>query len=161
MNTGQSILTIGALALFSFIIISFGNLQSNYTSVSLLNESIVTGSGICQSMIDEISAKSFDEGTVSGAIADSEGLTSPVSLGPDAGESSSAQYDDVDDYNNHTRTVSSERLGDFNVSVSVFYVNFDAPETENASTSFVKKINVIVTSDLIEGNIKQTSVMSY
>jgi len=161
MNTGQSILTIGALALFSFIIIYFENLQSNYISISLLNESIVTGSGICQSMIDEISAKSFDERTVSASISENDGLTSPASLGPDAGEATSALYDDIDDYDNHTRIVSSERLGDFNVSVRVFYVNFADPETENISTSFVKKINVVVTSALIDGNIKQTSVMSY
>ncbi len=161
MNTGQIILTVGAMMLFSFIVISFGDLQSNFTTISLMNESIVTGSGICQSIVDEINAKSFDETTVGGAITVKEGLTVSASLGPDGGETNYLLYDDVDDFDNHARTVSSERLGDFVATVTVSYVNFDTPDTESMTRSFYKKVSVEVTTDLLDGTITQTSVVSY
>jgi len=56
---------------------------------------------LAEALMDEILSKRYDENTPEGGVPPCSASTTPCSttLGPDTGETSRADYDDVDDYN--------------------------------------------------------------
>ena len=87
---------------------------------------------LAQSMLNEITAKAFDENSdrAGGFVRCSQGsaasCTSPTALGPDSGEGRN-QFDDVDDYHGLTQLADSRNNSlagiyqGYQLQVSVFY----------------------------------------
>src|ERR1035437_10040716 len=100
MGTGQTMITLLAMVLLSFLILRVNNsfLQTNTTLYDTKFE--VLGYSLAQSIIQEIEKLHFDQNTVSAVLSDSTLLTS--TLGPDSGETTADTFNDVDDYNNYT-----------------------------------------------------------
>jgi hypothetical protein len=94
-------------------------------------------------MIQEIEANSFDQNTVSAAVATTSGLS--TTLGPESGETF-ATYNDIDDYNNYTRVDSTLPSAVFNVKCKVDYVTSAAPDVATSTPTWNKRISVYVTS---------------
>ena len=99
MNTGQTILTIGAFVLLTTI------LQGLYNSLSNVGADIASGQDgilattIATSYCETVNRLAFDQVTDTSDVA----LTSPLFLtypcGPEAGEDSLANFNDFDDLN--------------------------------------------------------------
>jgi len=156
MNTGQMLLTLGALVLLSTLTLNINGTLLSSVSTTLEMESILNAVSVAQSMLDEAMAKSFDEKTVNNRIYTYSGMTSPSLLGRESGESiagfdstylSRTLFDDVDDYHNYRRRVFNERLGWFEATATVTYVQETAPDNNSSTQTFAKRITVRVTND--------------
>ncbi len=161
MNGGQQILAIGAIVLLSFIVLSYGNSSNGMLETAFFNEGVISGSALAQSLMEEIQSRAFDEATISQAVTSVNNLTSSNSLGPDNGESDISSFDDVDDYNGYTKTDSLSRMGNFTVSVDIYYVEEMNPEVKSLSKTFSKRIDVEVVNSAVSTSITFSNVVSY
>ena len=170
MNTGQSILTIGAMLLLSVLILRVNgsiNSSGQYVSTSKIG---LTAISLAQSRLEEIKSKAFDEKTVSNVQSSTSNLTSPAKLGPDAGESY-PNFDDIDDYNGFTWTdtvqvdpnlpKSGSNVEYFNESCSVVYVPSTPPFSTSNTQTWNKMITVSVTHKMMTDTITISTIFSY
>jgi len=155
--TGNYLLTVGALALLSILILSTNNsIQNNDISITE-SKIIITGTSLGQTLIDEIRSKVFDEAEISGSVSSESDLSS--SLGPDGGENftmpdsavsntflSASNYNDIDDYNGYIRIVDTPNAENFTLTCSVTYAELSNPDVSAGSKSYCKKVTVTVTS---------------
>jgi len=152
MNTGQTMITLLAMVLLSFLILRVNNmfLQTNTTLYTTKFE--VLGYSLAQSMLQEIERLSFDQNTVSAAISDSSNLSS--TLGPETGETNDSLFNDIDDYNNFTRsdTVPDHNGIVFNLRCKVEYVLPTTPDVATSSKTWQKRITIFVTSPYMTQN---------
>lgn len=161
MSTGQSMLVIVGLLLFSIFMLTVYRSSTARISLTLLNEATITATGIGQSLIDEIQVKAFDEKTVGTSISTPDSLTPSGSLGKDTGETLLTHFDDVDDFHNYTRTDSLSRLGAFNSKVTVSYVQKFTPEVKTTTRTFSKRIDVFVMNQALTDTIKLYHIITY
>lgn len=154
MGGSQMFLILGALVLLSILILNVNRTWSGAEEIKTSAEFLLTATNVGQGLIDEISIKAFDQViSIDPNVTDVASLTPPNSLGPDAGETNRNLYNDVDDYHNQTFTVSTPRLGDFNITISVFYVNQNTMAASNVRT-WTKKIQAtIVAPNLFDENM--------
>jgi len=134
---------------------------SSRVSLTLLNEATITATGLGQSLIDEIQVKAFDEKTVNSSVSTSDSLTLSSSFGKDAGETLVTHFDDIDDYHNYTRSDTLSRLGQFNSSVIVSYVQKFNPDSKTSIRTFSKRIDVFVMNQALTDTIKLYHIITY
>lgn len=149
---GELLQTIGAMIIFSLILLSATKLiqRSTYMQVEGAMEREVVA--VAQDIIEEGRTQDFDEITVDKALppADIPGdFTGSAYLGPDAGEDTRSDFDDFDDYNGWEETVETEH-GEFELSAEVFYVTPEDHDSTGTRTTF-KKMRVFVTSEFLTG----------
>jgi hypothetical protein len=111
MSSGQQILVLGAIILFSIFILRVYSTENGHIKNSITNEAIITATGVAQTLLEQIETESFDQNTVSKSVSTPDSLTAPISLGPDAGENSVTKFNDVDDYNNYSEVDTMGILG--------------------------------------------------
>ena len=145
MNGHHMLMVLAAVVLFSLLAINVN--RTLYTSESQTNKSeyLATATAVGQSVINKISNKAFDQGTINNPPFSYGILTSPDSLGHETGEAVSS-YNDVDDFNNYTESDSTPRSDVYNVHVLVNYVDDNNAKTVVNVKSHTKRIEVLVTS---------------
>lgn len=161
MGSTQLILIAGSLVLLGFISLTIYNSFNSKTDSDLYNEAYITASGISQSIIDQILTKSFDQNTRTTSVSNPSSLTPVASLGPDPGESSVVQFNDVDDYKNYTRVDTMAVLGIFNTRVDVNYVSKMNPDQISGTQTFTKRIDVFVTNAYLKDTLKIKYATAY
>jgi len=161
MNGAQQLLAIAAIFLLTTLILNVNRSTTDKIITTYSNESFITGTGIAQSMIDEIIVKSFDENTVDKPVFETSSLTPSSSFGPDGSETDYRDFDDIDDYDGYTKTESTDRMGDFNIQVHVGYVLPDNLEQETSQRTFTKRIKVMVTNFSLPDTIKLYQIVGY
>src|SRR3972149_2931687 len=129
MISSHMMFVVGAFALLSLITLSVNSIIVEKATVMLDTEASITGISIAQAMIDEIQSKEYDTQTVSARVYKTADLTPPSLLGREAGEGIATPdifpyacvsvFNDVDDYNDYRRTVTTARLSTFSVLDSV------------------------------------------
>jgi len=161
MSGAQQILAIASIFLLTTLILNVHRSTGEKILTTYTNESFISGTGVAQSMMDEITVKSFDEKTVHNPVFDTESLTSKNSFGPDNGEESIYKYDDIDDYHNYTNTKTTDRMGEFYIKVLVSYVERDNLEKESSVRTFTKRIKVMVTNFNLPDTIRLSQIVGY
>lgn len=161
MSSYQTLMVIGSLFILSTLTLSFYNTNTEQLLSSTDNEAIIASTGIAQSILDEIQTRSFDEFTTTKPTTATDSLTSAFSLGPESGETSSNQFDDIDDYNGYSENNTDTRLGSYNVAVDVGYVTFANPSTFTNSRSFTKRINVKVYGQYMSDTLSMSHIVAY
>lgn len=161
MNTGQTLLVTVGLLLFTIFVLTVYRSTTSRFAFAIANEALLTGTGLAQSLIDEITTKSFDERTIGKVVTTPDSLTPINLLGPDVGENDFSKFDDIDDYNGHQRTDNLPRLGNFISNVTVYYVNINNPDIVSNTRTFAKKIDVFVRNNFITDTIKMYRVITY
>ncbi len=106
MSTNQSLFSLGALLLFSLISLRFNSTVLENTTVEVENKVYLTAFSLADDLIEEIKQKAFDAATIKFPTTDPSDLTSAYSLGP-GGWEVYPNYNDIDDFNGFTRTVSA------------------------------------------------------
>ena len=151
MGTGQTLITMLAMVLLSFLILRTNNLFLQTTTTLNTTKFEVLAFSLAESMIQEIEANPFDQNTVSAVVSSPTSLS--TTLGPETGETF-ATFNDIDDFNNYTRidTVPEKSGVVFNIKCKVDYVLSTAPDVPTSTKSWNKMITVYVTSPFMIQN---------
>ncbi|MBM4176633.1 MAG: hypothetical protein FJ213_10755 [Ignavibacteria bacterium] len=154
MHSNQLLLVAGALGILGLLIISTNTATFQNLAVKLENRSTLSTISIAQSLIEEIKTKSFDENTLIGFQHSVNNLTVASSFGPE-GESY-PNFDDIDDYHNYSRTISTDDSNAITAVVKVSYVNESQPEYTSTTNTYLKKVTI----ELTGGNLLQKITLS-
>ncbi|MCW8849008.1 MAG: hypothetical protein OQJ81_03440 [Melioribacteraceae bacterium] len=161
MNTGQMMITLGALALLSLVVLRMNNGFLNTSGILLDSKLGVLATSVATSMVEEATGKAFDAQTHSTTVSSLASLTSPSSLGPASGEAY-ADFNDFDDYNGFHKIDNTMPAAEFSVDCEVYYVTDTDLEKKSTSRTWHKRIDVYVSSKSMYGHdeIPDTVVMS-
>lgn len=175
MNTGQSLLSIGALLLLSLTVLRVNNSILYSDMVMSDSKYAMMANSIATSLIEKASrlradgqSMHFDENTILNQLIDSTQLTPWTSLRPETGEATEEQYDDFDDYNGYTQEDVYYGSVTFYSRCEVCYVMPNNPDVMLNTTSWHKKLSVAVTwrqnnqpVGFVPDTIKQSTIFSY
>jgi hypothetical protein len=160
MNTGQMIMSMGAMVLFSTVML-------RVNTSNLMNEAIrdqaqygVLATSIATSIIEQAQSKAFDEHSDSNSVSDEDELTLAANLGPEAGETYDT-FNDFDDFDGYTKRDSTMPSAVFDILCSVVYVKDDEIHKSTTNRTWHKKINVTVSSPFSQDTFRTSSIYSY
>lgn len=159
MSTGESLISIGALIVFSLVSLNFNTTILENTTVEVENKVYLTAFSLADDLIEEIRQKAFDAATVDFPTTNPASLTSPYSLGHNSSEIY-PNYNDVDDFNGFTKIVSAPHAENYHVTCSVYYVDSDNPDNITLTQTFYKKVIVTVSSPYLRHNIQLSQIMT-
>lgn len=165
MNTGQMLLTIGAMILLSTLILRVNNNFAGNTETVYDSKFAILATSVGASVIEEAMGKAFDDNTAGAPASKLSDLTEPHKLGPEGGESYSS-FNDFDDYNGYVKIDSTMPSAVFDIQCTVCYVDPNSPDVTSNSRTWTKKISVIVYADsnstsLMKDTVKLSSLFSY
>ena len=158
MNTGQMLLTVGAIMLLSSMILRFNRTVLTSDDVMYNSKYNVLASSLCTSLIEEAKGKAFDQETDSAAINKTDLLSK--SLGPDFGEKYE-DFNDFDDFNGLIKVDSTMPSAVFYVTSKVTYVDASDPNKVSSSPTWRKAITVTVISPSMSSPVQMSSIYSY
>ncbi len=156
MNTGQMLITIGALMLLSVVILRVNNNFLNTSALMMETKQGVLAVSLGTSILEDATGKAFDQNTDTAAVT----LTSQLStLGPDNGEDHMDKFNDFDDYDGLFIVDSTLPSAHFIIMCEVDYIVDGSPETVTTSKTWNKRLTVRVTTDQT-GAFQDTVVLS-
>lgn len=155
MNTGQAMLSLGALLLLSFISLNFNSTILQTSTVEIEDKVYLTAFSLGDDLIEEIKQKAFDERTLEFQAINENQLTFPC--GPETGEVYPF-FDDMDDFNNYSKPVSLPHVEDYTVTAKVNYVNSSGQDI--SVQSFFKKVTITVSSKYLSSPLELKFIFS-
>lgn len=160
MNTGQMMLSIGAMLLLSTIMLRVNS--SNMLNETLRDEAQfgVLATSLATSIIEEAVSKSFDEHSDSNSVSTLSELTLAANLGPENGETQQT-FNDFDDFDGFSKVDSTMPSATFEINCSVGYVSSSNILVKSSNATWHKKIDVVVTSPFLRDTIVASSIFSY
>jgi hypothetical protein len=159
MNTGHSLLSIGALLLFSLVSLNFNSSVLSNTTVEVENKVYLTAFSLADDLIEEIKQKAFDAATVDFPTTDPSTLTAASDLGHGWWETY-PDFNDIDDFNNFVQTVSAPHAEDYHINCTVTYVDGDNPDQVVTTQTFYKKATVSVSSPYLRHPIQLSQIFT-
>lgn len=160
MNTGQTIITLGAMYLLAVLVLQTNKNFMMTEDVMMNSKFGVLAVSLGTSLIEEASSKAFDSYTDTTAITNVNLLTAANGLGPKDGEVY-PNFNDFDDFNNYSRIDTTMPSAPFKLKCSVVYINPANPEVPVNYRTWHKKIMVTVTSKFMPDTIRLSSIYSY
>ncbi|MDI6804409.1 MAG: hypothetical protein QME58_11285 [Bacteroidota bacterium] len=175
MSTNQTLLTIGALILFSTLIVSFYQLLARSGDTVDSAQLGIYQLTLATTYMELANGLNFDEATIDSNItaANMNLLTHPNLLGPENPppayedpETSFSTFDDIDDLNNFSIIEGSNPgiIGTYKTTFKVYYVNPDnINQIELSNRTFVKRLDLFVSriQPLSTDTLKTSMVMGY
>jgi hypothetical protein len=162
MNTGQMIMTLGAMMLLSTIMLRVNT--ANLTNESIRDDAQfgVLATSLATSIIEEAQSKAFDEKSDTMNVSALTQLTSV--LGPETGETEDT-FDDFDDYNGFTKRDSTMPSATFDISCQVVYVEPGNITGSTSNRTWNKKLIVTITRPVSADSsvlaLRTASIFSY
>jgi hypothetical protein len=144
-NTGQTMLVLGALVIFSLLLPSLnGSLLYSDRTITSTNAEL-TAIALSQKFLAEASTKVFDKVCLTSHPTHASDMTAVASLGKDTGETY-PNFNDVDDYDNLSLTDSTSLPSVlYTITATCDYVDPANPDNISSSPTFVKKLRITVT----------------
>lgn len=163
MNTGQTLLAVGAMILLSVLILRVnGTFLTTGTAIMDTKFDILSTS-IAISQLEEISRRRFDQYTVTSPATSLSQLS--TTLGRESGEPAppnDASYDDIDDYNNYYKDITDMPSAKFHVLCHVNYVQPSALNDSTTVPTWFKKVTVEVWPELQNADtVRISQIFSY
>ena len=153
MNTGQTILTLGAVILWSFTVLLTNRSSLQHGTIINQTQIDVYAVSLAQAKIEEASGKSFDQYSASDTLGNGNAitalsqLTDPTHLGKESGENY-PDFNDFDDYNyfsgNNPFKIYVPGVDTFRIQTTVFYVDTTDPNGQSNFRTWHKKMIVKV-----------------
>lgn len=166
MNTGQMLITMGAMFLLSMIILSVNSGYSRNSDMILDSKFDILAVSLATSIIEDANGKAFDANTVgTGNIVLYPSQLS--SLGHGGGEyyvsRDSNNFNDFDDYHGLNITYNDSTLESavFKIECEVGYISDTNPDVFVTSKTWYKRLDVYLSSASMTDTIKMSTVMSY
>ena len=143
MNTGQTILTIGAFVLLTTILQGLYNALGNVGSDISSGQDGILATTIATSYCESVNRLAFDQITDTSDVA----LTTPLLLsypcGPEAGEDSIADFNDFDDLNGYSEVKVAGGSGrSYQTTFTVSYVDEADLSTIVPLRTYLKRLDM-------------------
>ena len=158
MNTGQTIMTMGAMMLLSAVVLRVNTSNLNNESIRDQAQYGVLATSIATSIIEEAQSKSFDHFTDTNSVSLLTQLSS--TLGPEGSETEET-FNDFDDYDGFTKRDSTMPSAIFDIACEVVYVNPNDIQGSTTNRTWHKKINVTISSPFSPDTFRTASIFSY
>jgi hypothetical protein len=146
MSTGQTLLTLGAMALLSTVLLNFYRLSGASSDQIASGQDGILATTIATSYMEIAKGVAFDSVTDTSDIAlyNPSVLTSPAALGPEtADEDSIYDFNDFDDFDDFTAVKVAEGTGrTYTTKFKVNYVSAANVETISATRTFLKRLDL-------------------
>jgi len=146
MSGINSLLAIGAMFIFSLISLRFNSAVLQTTQLEVENKVYLTAFSLGDDLIEEIKPRAFDEETLVFRSINLNQLTPSTSLGPDSGETSASDFDDIDDFKGYSKPISLPHAEGFLVQSDINYVQEDNFDQISSVQTFYKRIDITVSS---------------
>lgn len=154
----QSMLSLGALLIFSLISLRFDTAVLENTGVEVENKVYLTAFSLADDLLEEIKLRAFDANTVQFPITNPAGLTN-YPLGPSSSEVY-PNFNDIDDFNGYHRIIDAPHAEKYEVFCEVYYVGEDTPEIKSSIRTFYKRTDITVTSPYLKNPVKLSSIFT-
>jgi hypothetical protein len=157
-NTGQTMLVLGALVLFSLLLPSLnGSLLYSDRTVTSTNAEL-TAISLAQKILAEANTKVFDKVCLTSHPTQATQMTAVASLGKDTGETY-PNFNDVDDYKNLSLTDSTSLPSvRYTISATCDYVDPANPANISSNPTYVKKLRVTITGPYLINPITEAAL---
>lgn len=167
MGTSQSILSIGAMLLLTFLILRFNSIQLTSSEAAYNAKFSIVANSLANSIIEEAKDKVFDEVVLDSTVVINSASNFSTYLGKDAGEVYPF-FDDFDDYDD-LFVVDSLSLKDpqtglttmFEIRSEVDYVDDLTPDKKSLNKSYHKRLTVSIISSAMVDTVKISTVFSF
>jgi hypothetical protein len=145
LGSGHTLLTLGAFVLLSTILVNFYGTSASAGDAIGSGQDGIFLTTITTSFIEQAQGLAFDAvtDTMHVGLSNVTSLTSPLYLGPEAGEDSLYSFNDFDDFNGFSierEAGTSNRR--YRAEFTVSYVNPTDLETVSLSRTFVKRLDI-------------------
>ena len=160
MTSGESLLSVGALLVFSLVSLNFNSSVLQNTTVEVENKVYLTAFSLADDLIEEVKQKAFDAATVNFPTTNTASLTPAGSLGP-ANWEDYPFYNDIDDFNGFEKDVSAPHAENYEVSCQVYYVDKDNPDVVSSTQTFYKKVTVTVNSPYLRNPVQLSQIFTH
>ena len=161
MSSPQFLLLLGAILIFSNLVITHNRTSMSQALIVYENESFIYAKSLGQSLLEEMETRDFDENTINDGLSDPEGLTDPGNLTSESGENSMDKFDDIDDFNGFVFVDPTSGHGDYNCTPEVYYVDQDYPDTKESTKFFSKRVDIVITNQYLLSEITMSRIYSY
>ncbi|HOI28670.1 MAG TPA: hypothetical protein PLZ15_02835 [Melioribacteraceae bacterium] len=171
MNTGQMLITIGAVFLLSMVILTTNRGLITTNSTMIDNRYGILATSLATSTIEKATGKAFDNNTDTIAVTSLTTLTNINYLGIDAGENATNPegFNDFDDYNCYRTNPKLDTLAFegtnrrivFRTFCRVDYVSLNNPNSAYNQRTWHKRLIVRVISPEMTDTIKLSTIYSY
>lgn len=146
MSGVNSLLSIAAIFLFSLISMRFNSVALQTVQLEIENKVYLTAFSLGDDLLEKIKQRAFDEETLVFHSINPDELTQASNLGPDAGENSVSDFDDIDDYKGYSMEVSLPHVEGFNIQSDINYVQEDNFDQISNIQTFYKRVDITVSS---------------
>jgi hypothetical protein len=145
LGSGHTLLTLGAFVLLSTILVNFYGTSASAGDAIGSGQDGIFLTSITTSFIEQAQGLAFDSitDTMHVGLSDITSLTSPLSLGPEAGEDSLQAFNDFDDLNGFSierEAGTSNRR--YRAEFVVSYVDMTDLEKVLMSRTFIKRLDI-------------------
>jgi hypothetical protein len=171
MNTGQTLLTIGAFMFLTTIMLNFYRLVADTGDTIASGQDGILATTIATSYMELANGMAFDDVTDTSNV----GLTSTIfltaasSLGTEAGEDSLDSFNDFDDFNHRDFVKQANGTNrSYKVHFDVYYVNPNNINQKSSVQTYVKRMDIktwrifpVATSATEIDTVRNSLVMGY
>jgi len=172
MNTGQTLLTVAAIVLLGFTVLTVNSTTLQHGNILVQTKIGVYATSLAISRVEEASGKAFDEASITYQFSDPSDmgpLADPTNLGPEGGyesayQDSTQRFDDFDDYNQpgHTMRLYVPMVDSMGIHSRVWYVDPANPNgTLPTTKSWSKKMFVRATASNMRDTVNMYYIFSY
>ena len=155
----QSMLSIGALMIFSLISLRFDSAVLQNVEVEVENKVYLTAFSLADDLIEEIKQKAFDQQTVVFKAITPDALTPAGSLDKEAGEVW-PNFNDIDDYNNYSKPVSLPHAENYTVKSKINYVQATDQDQISTTQTYFKRVDIFVDSPYLKHQLKLSYIFT-
>jgi hypothetical protein len=167
MNTGQTMLSMGAMMLLSFLVLRFNSIHLTSAQASYNSKFGIVATSLANSLIEEAKDKAFDAVALDTTKTINSATDFSTTLGKEGGEVY-PDFNDFDDYNNlyylDTLSLINPQTGaatGFEIRAKVVYVSDANPDVTSGIKTYHKKMTVSVISSAMMDTVKLTTVFSF
>jgi hypothetical protein len=161
VNTGQMLLVMGAILLFSLMLPSLNGTILYNDSALVTSQAQINAFGLAQRYLAEAGTMAFDEASVGSHPALTSQMTPVASLGRESGENY-PHFDDLDDYMDlsvtDSTTLSSVR---FDITGNVTYMDPANPSHTSTVRTFLKRVRITVSGPYLIDPASQAAMPIY
>lgn len=145
MTTGQTLLTLVAFVFLSTVLMNFYATSASTGNGISSGQDGILATTISTSYFEIAQGLSFDQITDTSTVAynNPAALTLPLLLGPEAGEDSLHEFNDLDDYNGFSIEKDAGGTGRrYRTTFSVMYVGSDDVQKVSLFQTFLKRVDL-------------------